>query len=272
MISPAGSSNFILFLCAILIGVDKGGIPGLGALAVAIAANSYKGTFAHSMAMMVPILAFADVGALFAFFKDARYDIIYSLLTPMIVGVLVGVQLMNLLSDSSTRKFVGASLFLMAFIRYYSALMNRKSSTTSNGLLPISTSESTSTSNELNAWKIFAGMNIIGFICGIFTVLANVAGPVLTVWLLVLGLLKRELNGTRACVFALMNCIKIPAQIYLGNIFFSDIWQLVPLIVAAVLSTILTERYLLGLIRQQHFEEFSWILVTVGAVKLVLEW
>lgn len=257
--------NILLYVCSILIGLDKGGVPGLGAVAVALAASSYKGTFTHCMAMMVPILAFADVGALFSFFDDARYDIIFSLLPPMVIGVLVGLQLNNLLNDSTIRKFVGGALLFMSIIRYCTAMSKylKPSSTSAGNILPLFSSSNENTS---------AGMNIIGFICGVFTVLANVAGPVLTVWLLVLGLLKRELNGTRACVFALMNMIKIPAQIYLGNIVLSDIWDLVPLIGVAVLSTILTEKFLLGLIQQHLFEHLSWVLVTVGALKLVIGW
>ena len=79
---------------------------------------------------------------------------------------------------------------------------------------------------------------------------------------------KRELNGTRAWIFAIMNFIKIPVQIYKGNILISDLEMLIPASLVAVAVTFITEHFVLPKINQKIFEESSWLLVIVGAYKL----
>jgi hypothetical protein len=111
---------------------------------------------------------------------------------------------------------------------------------------------------------------LTGFVSGVFTVLANTAGPIITVYLLTLSLPKEEFNGTRASIFALINCFKIPVQGYLGNIKVNDFWMIIPLMFTALVSTFFAEAWLLPSIKQDTFKKISWLLVIIGAIKLLL--
>ena len=100
---------------------------------------------------------------------------------------------------------------------------------------------------------------------------ANVAGPIVTAYFLSLEIPKRELNGTRAYLFLIANIIKIPIQIFLGNLVFTDVYLVLGLIFLALASTFIAERWILVYIDQKSFEILSWTLVIVGAGKLLFD-
>jgi uncharacterized membrane protein YfcA len=58
----------------------------------------------------------------------------------------------------------------------------------------------------------------MGILVGITTMLANAAGPVYGLFLLAIGLPKKEFVGTAAWFFLLLNLIKIPFSWNLGLI------------------------------------------------------
>jgi uncharacterized membrane protein YfcA len=84
-----------------------------------------------------------------------------------------------------------------------------------------------------------------------------------------LHLPKREVNGTRAFIFVLANCVKIPCQIMIGNLRTLDAVLVVPLALFAGSIALLTEAYIIPHIKQKTFEQSAWFLVTVSALKLI---
>lgn len=109
-----------------------------------------------------------------------------------------------------------------------------------------------------------------GFLIGFFTIVANLAGPIMVIYMLQLELPKMQMNGTRAWFFILVNCIKIPVQIYLGNLNINQIQLLIPLILIGIISTVISAEIIVPRIDQRRFEQISWGFVFIGAVKLVV--
>eukprot|EP01041_Mallomonas_annulata_P004472 gene4472-8906_t len=250
----------MLFVSAILIGLDKGGLPGVAALAVALLASDSHGSFIRNMALMVPVLSFADFGAVFAFWDATRKDVIQLLIVPIFIGVIIGFTLIGSLEESIIRTMVGFILLVLTAMHYLVKALSGKVET----VLPLTHS---SQLEKLNILDVPIAL-VTALVAGIFTVLANVAGPIITVYLLHIGLSKRELNGTRACLFAMANAVKIPLQIFMGNIKLNDIMLLIPLISIAFVSTLLTEKYILSRLKQETFVAVTWAFVTLGAIKL----
>jgi uncharacterized membrane protein YfcA len=93
---------------------------------------------------------------------------------------------------------------------------------------------------------------------------------VVAVYLISLALPKRYINGTRALLFTMANAIKIPGQIMLGNLKIIDLNFVIPLALIAALTALMTEAYLIAHIKQTWFERVAWILVSISAIKLVL--
>ena len=85
-----------------------------------------------------------------------------------------------------------------------------------------------------------------------------------------LNLPKRQINGTRAFIFLLANMIKIPAQVYIGNLKFVDYLLFVPLSITAGVIALLTERFIVPKINQLVFERVAWGLVTLSALEILL--
>ena len=67
--------QLVFYLASILIGIDKGGVPGLGALAVIFAITLLEGSFTASriLGLSVPILAVADISSCVAYRDAVRY-------------------------------------------------------------------------------------------------------------------------------------------------------------------------------------------------------
>jgi uncharacterized membrane protein YfcA len=98
--------------------------------------------------------------------------------------------------------------------------------------------------------------------------LANAAGPAMTVYLLASRLPKYEFVGTAAWFFFFINIIKVPFSASLGLIT-SQTLLFNLLLAPAVLIGLFLGKFLLGKINQKAFE---WILISLsllGALRLI---
>jgi uncharacterized membrane protein YfcA len=98
--------------------------------------------------------------------------------------------------------------------------------------------------------------------------LANAAGPAMTVYLLASRLPKYEFVGTAAWFFFFINLIKVPFSMSLGLITPNTL--LFNLMLApAVLVGLFSGKFLLSKINQTHFEWLLIALSLLGALKLI---
>ena len=210
----------------------------------------------------------ADLGAIYAYRHDVQKDIIKRMSGPSIVGLMLGFLLLGRLPDAEVKFWTGMALLMLSLTYYVSQLYPTQSSI----LFTQSPLEHEAKTSSLYSrlTKFALSTTVIGLVSGVLTVIANIAGPVIAVYLIELQLPKRQLNGTRAFLFLLANLVKIPAQIYLGNLDGSDMVVIIPLAILAVTSTFLTEAYIMPLVDQRTFERLSWSLVSFGALKLIL--
>ena len=97
--------------------------------------------------------------------------------------------------------------------------------------------------------------------------LANAAGPIAGIYLLALGMEKKEFIGTQAWFFLLINAIKIPFSIHLGLISGASFWlnlQGLPLIILGVFLGIT----IVNKISPLMFSRLVLILATVSAIRM----
>jgi len=271
----------LLYVSSILIGIDKGGIPGLGALGISTVLAQSGGLLARrSLGIFVPVLTSADLFALYVYGDSIRWDIVRDLILPLSVGMFAGFCLLGRLPDDEIRICVGWALLFVNLWSYaapyvknfFAKKMDANDASNSKGggqQLPVTVNCLSPPPSSHFRQHLFRAA--IGFIAGFLTVIANVAGPIIAVYLMSLSLPQRHFTGTRACIFVVTNCCKIPGQILLGNLrVLEDLSTVVPLCIAAVLSTYTTELFLIPRIDQPLFEKLSWCFVTFGALKLVL--
>lgn len=293
----------LLYLSSILIGVDKGGLPGLGSLALmSVLSLAGPGHLARrTIGIFVPVLAVADISAIYAYRDAVRWDIIRGLVLPMAIGMWFGFMLLGRLPDEDVRLCVGYALIFVTLVGNYVPIVAfftsrgkavyRSISTGNLGELsmgdddddradgihnkahelPSSCLPPLLSDKQQRGWACSPTVvrSLVGFIAGLLTVIANVAGAIVAVYLMKLQLPKRQMNGTRAWLFFISNFCKIPGQILLGNLKLSDASTVIPLCIAAAVSTYGTELFVFPRIDQKLFERLSWSIVFLGAAKLI---
>ena len=98
--------------------------------------------------------------------------------------------------------------------------------------------------------------------------IANAAGPVMGLYLLMAGLPKREFVGTSAWFFLLINLLKVPFSLQLGLITLSSLslnLALSPLIVGGLFFG----REIVSRLPQRAFDTLVLSFAVVGALKLM---
>lgn len=186
-LSLSDSGQLLALLgAAFFIGAAKAGLKGFTMLAVPLLALNF-GTKA-STGLLVPILIVADVLAVLYYRRDANWTYVWRLLPAAVVGVILAVLVGDAINEDAFRNVVAAvilfSLLLIVYLERY----------------PLSDE---ALGRRGPAW-------LAGLAGGFTTMIGNVGGPVMSVFLLSMRLPKREFLGTGAYFFLLINLVKFP--------------------------------------------------------------
>jgi hypothetical protein len=109
---------------------------------------------------------------------------------------------------------------------------------------------------------------LMGLFAGFTTMVGNLAGPIATVYLLSMGLEKREFMGTGAWYYLICNTAKVPFSAALGLITAQSLkfnLEAAPLILIGAVVGILTFR----LIPQKWFNRAVLLLAALAALKML---
>jgi uncharacterized membrane protein YfcA len=110
---------------------------------------------------------------------------------------------------------------------------------------------------------------IVGIIGGVTTMLANAAGPIMTIYFLGIGLPKLQFLGTVSWLFLVVNLWKLPFSVDLGVVTPNTLLVNLSLIPAIALGGYLG-RELVKIVSQQWFERILLALAVLAAIKLIL--
>lgn len=232
-------------LSAACVGISKSGfgamaIPGILLMTQVMPARESTG-------IILPMLILADIFAVQAFRKFTVWALLLKILPAAVFGVVLGWWLMPRIPVGFFTPVIGWIIL---------------------GLLLLTVLQKTSSKLQ----DIAAGHHAIawplGLLAGVSTMLANAAGPAMTVYLLAARLPKYEFVGTAAWFFFFINLIKVPFSISLGLITPNTLlfnFMLAP----AVLVGLFSGKFLLGKINQTHFEWLLIALSLLGALRLI---
>lgn len=230
-------------LAALIVGISKSGIGGLGMLAVVIFAQLMPAK--QATGVVLPLLCFGDIVATAVYRKHAKWHHIGRLFPWTAVGVLIGYFAMDLITERQARVLIGVIVLALAVMH----LARRR----------LSGHEA-----EHGAW--FAPT--IGVLAGFTTLVANAAGPLMVVYMLAMRLPKMDFVGTGAVFFLLINLFKVPFMLHLGLInaesFALNLW-----LAPVVLVGAWTGRKLVLKIDQRAFENLALGLSIVAGLRLL---
>ena len=179
----------LLFFVAFLIGMAKTGVHGASMFAVPLLAMMFGGK--NSAGLMLPMLIMADFFAVKYYHRHANRGYLSKLFPSAAVGVLVGTWLGNVIDDHVFRSAMSVIIFTSLIIMLWMGKGNKDS-------IP----------NYL--WFAI----LMGLLGGITTMIGNLAGSVMALYLLSMRLPKNEYIGTAAWFFLAINLFKVPFHVF----------------------------------------------------------
>ena len=231
------------------IGLGKGGLPGLGNLAIAVCALVFPARV--SVGLLLPVLMAADVVAVWVYRRDARWPIILKLLPWTLLGVGVGALVFGSISDRTVEVLIGVILLSMTGLHFLRTAFQR---------------EETALPAPDSSTVFRAGTGLVG---GFATMIANAAGPVAALYLIFLRLPKIAFIGTLAWFFLIVNWSKLPIMIGMGIVSVESMKVSSAAMIFAVIG-VLAARGIIGKIPQRLFEWLIWIFVVGAGFQLLL--
>jgi uncharacterized protein len=243
---PLSPAEWLLAIVgALCIGISKSGFSGIGLATVVIMARLFPPR--ESTGVLLPLLIVGDICAVVAFHAHASWAQIRRMLVPTIAGIVAGYFLMRHIPDAQFGPVIGwvvlAMTILQAIRRLRPVLFERVPH--SRGF----------------AWAM-------GGWSGITTMLANAAGPVMTLYFLAIDLPKYVFVGTSAWFFLLVNVFKVPFSIHLGLIDWRSLLFNACLVPAVALG-ILVGRKLIAIMPQGLFEVFLLLFAGTASLRLI---
>jgi uncharacterized membrane protein YfcA len=239
------SSQWLLaLLAALCAGVAKSGFSGVGMLTVLFMARVVPAY--ESTGIVLPLLICGDIFAVSAYRKHAKWSHILRILPPAFAGICTGYFFMQLIPRQIFGPVIGGIVLMMVALQYVRQFRP-------------ATFEKMPHSREF-AW-------VMGAWSGVTTMMANAAGPVMSLYLLAVNLSKYELVGTGAWFFLIINIVKLPFSQHLGLVNKTSLTlnlALVPLVFAGILLG----RILIRHVPQKIFEQI--LLLSAGAASLRL--
>ncbi len=235
---------------AILMGLGKGGLPGLGNLSIWFYAAAFGAK--PSVGILLIVLIFGDAVATFAYRKHADFRLVWKLMPPSIVGVFIGFFLFDRIPADIFGRVIGIMLLLMTGLHFFRQWLLRNKT---NDHDPI----------PHKGW--FIGST--GVLAGIATMLANAAGPIASFYLMAMRLPKLAFIGTAAWFFLLINVFKIPFQAAANNLDLSTLKISACFGAFAVIGGLIAPR-IVKLIPQKYYSAIVWTLIIVAALSMLV--
>jgi uncharacterized protein len=227
---------------AFITGFSKSGVPGIGILIPTLAAMAMPAR--ASTGFILPVLIEGDCIAAGYWRRKVAWPSLLRVLPWTALGIVIGFFLMGSLSDAVFKPLLGAMILTIVALD-----LARRAARV-----------------DLHAESL-AVAAVIGMLAGAFTMIANAAGPVMTIYLLSMRLPKDEFVGTGAWFYFIINLFKLPFSIALGLVTWSTLLinlEMLPLVLVGSLVGVRVMKKL----PQKIFDATAQILAVAGGIRL----
>ncbi len=239
-------SLLLLCLVALFTGFIKAGMPSLGTLLTASVALMFPPRDALGITLMY--LLVGDMVAVTLYWRLAHWQELKKMMLPVLAGVILGGILLAFLNNENLGLTLGVVVLVLVSLE---------------PLRP-----------RLTQWALEHPGSVrsgSGLLAGIATTIGNAAGPILSLYFLLLKLDKKAFVGTGSIFFLFVNVAKIP--IFLGQgIFHMQYLGSVALTAPLVLLGALGGKKFLEWISQQWFNRIVLSLTALAGFWLVVRY
>ncbi len=238
-------SLFISLLAALILGLSKSGLKGMGIVVVTLMAYSFNAK--ASTGILLPLLIFADVLAVSYYNRHARWKYLFRFLPWMLAGVIVGAYIGKDLPEEVFKKGMAAIILISVLIMF--------------------------------AWERYDKSNIpdkiwfaggMGFIAGFTTMIGNLAGAFSNIFFLALRIPKNEFIGTAAWLYFIVNIFKLPFHIFSWETvnlesLRTDLYLLPAVLIGFVLGIRLVKYF-----EEKQYRTFILVMTGIGALAMLI--
>ncbi len=182
----------IFFLVALFVGMAKTGVHGAGMMAVPLLASVFGGR--NSSGVMLPMLVFADVMGVRYYHQHSDWKHLKGLFPWAAAGVIAGAIVGSYIDDRVFRTAMAVIILMSVFIMIWLQRGNR---------------------DRVPHSPVFTGVS--GIAGGFTSMVGNLAGAVMAVYLLAMRLPKNAYIGTTAWFFLCTNWFKVPFHVWVWH-------------------------------------------------------
>lgn len=185
----------LLALAAFAVGAAKSGMPAFGPVPAAVFAAVLPAR--ASTGAVLGLLLVGDLIAVRLYHAHADWRILRRLVPSVVVGVLLGVVVLWFADDAAVRRIIGAILVFLVVLSVVLMLRRRRDGAEARPIPPALT-------------------HVFGPLGGFTTMIANAAGPVMSLYFVASRLPVQAVLGTAAWFFLVVNAFKVPFSVGLG--------------------------------------------------------
>lgn len=230
-----------------MMGLAKGGFAGVGAVAMPLLALAISPV--QAAAILLPILIVQDVVGVWAFRKTWDRGVLALMLPSAAAGIFLGYLLAAQVSAVAVLATLGAISILFAAQRLWSQRGGRVAAPS-------------------NApWPVGA---LLGMASGFTSQIAHAGQPPFQMWVLPKNLSPASLVGTTAIFFAVVNWVKVPAYVALGQFTRENLATSAVLAPVAIASTF-AGVWLVRRVKAERFYTIIYVLMILVGAQLLWE-
>jgi uncharacterized protein len=239
--------TFYLFAipAVLLIGLAKGGFSGLGALAMPLLALGVDPV--QGAAILLPILIAQDLVSVAAFRSSWDGHVLAAMLPGAVAGVALGWWYAASVPANGVLICVGAIALLFGLYRLWAERGGRIAA-----------------SSRSPAWV----GTLFGVATGFTSQIAHAGGPPFQMWVMPRRLPRDAFIGTTAIFFAVLNWIKVPAYVALGQFTRANALATLVLLPFAIAASLAGVR-LIRKVSPERFYTLVYALMVLAGAKLL---
>ncbi len=234
----------IAAVSALVVGLSKTGLVGIGivgsiGLTLVLPAKVVTGA-------ILPLLILGDIVAVSMFRRHANWAQLWRIFPWAAFGVALGWFMLDKLDNHAINRVVGVIVVTIVILQVIREIRGQL---------------------EPPKNPLLAGS--VGVLAGVATMIANAAGPIMSVYLLAMKLPKLEFIGTSSWYFLIVNLFKVPFGLNLGIINPQSLVFDLKLVPFVLLGAFLGKP-ILDRINQVWFERVALVFAFFSGLRLLL--
>ncbi|ASK65921.1 hypothetical protein CFK39_08870 [Brachybacterium avium] len=254
----------LVALGALIVGFSKTALPGAGTIAVGIFAFAMPAK--ESTAALLLLLIVGDMTALWVYRREPDVRTLVRLLPSAMIGVVIGALYFSRVDGDAVRLTIGVILLTLVILTLWRRNLTRRRAAAAARAGEEQTPVAAGSQPGFAATAQGMGFGLLG---GFTTMVANAAGPVMSLYFYAMRMPVLTFLGTSAWYFAIVNLFKVPFSAGLGLIT-RDTLVMDAMLVPAVLIGAFAGSKVARRIPQKVFENLILVLTVAAALGLLL--